>query len=275
VIVVADNVIRRTGVKDRERRALFADRIKFVGKRPTLAGPFHSLESIADRFGHRLSLRLAGQTRQLSCERLGLCTSDVERQEIPHNYTTYYTVSFDGRDDNPTAYAARVFHIKNNSLSASARGSRDVFAAAVVPRCANVSAAISRLIRMEVGERTFAATGQGARITVVGIKAIVYVSVEAPRSMKPGTRSNEGAADEPIGSVVPVGGTVVRGIVEVAIGTVWGQSDTNGDLGRIGARDDTPVGQGGRAGQSSDRVELLHGNILPIYSTRNSAPKEV
>jgi hypothetical protein len=122
-----------------------------------------------------------------------------------------------------------------------------VFAAAVMTGGSNVPKAISGFVGVKVGERTFPSIGNGARITVVRIKAIVYVSVEAARSTKPWSHSNKSAANEPVGTVIPVGGTAVRGIVKVAIGTVRGQIDASGDLGRICSGDDTPTEQGSRA----------------------------
>jgi hypothetical protein len=146
--------------------------------------------------------------------------------------------------------------------SPPAHSSSEVFAAAVMARGSNVPEAISGFVGVKVGERTFPSIGNGAHITVVRIKAIVYVSVEAARSTKPWSHSNKRAANEPVGSVIPVGGTAVRGIVKVAIGTVRGQIDASGDLGRICSGEDTPTEQGSRAAYSGDRVNLLHGNIL-------------
>jgi hypothetical protein len=137
-----------------------------------------------------------------------------------------------------------------------------VFTAAFMSGYSNVPATISRFIGVKMGKRVFPSTGKGAHITVVRIEAIVDMPVEAARPMKPWSRSNEDTAGEPVGSVIPVGGTIIGRIVKVTIGTVRSQPDTRDDLGRIGVRDDTPTGQGDRAGQNSDCVNPLHGDFL-------------
>jgi|HubBroStandDraft_6_1064221.scaffolds.fasta_scaffold1645643_1 hypothetical protein len=102
-----------------------------------------------------------------------------------------------------------------------------MFATAVMPGESNVPEAIPCFVGMKVREWTFPAIRKGARITVVGIKAIVNVPIESTRSTKPGSRTNKYTSNEPVWSVVPVGGAAVRGIVKVAIGTVGGKFDTS------------------------------------------------
>jgi hypothetical protein len=109
-----------------------------------------------------------------------------------------------------------------------------VFTAAVMSRGSNVTPAIPCLIGVKVRKRVLAAIGKGTVITVMGIKAIVYVPVEAGGSAKPRARANKSAADKPVRSVIAVGSAVIGGIVEVSIRADRRQVDTGRDLGRIG-----------------------------------------
>ncbi len=76
-------------------------------------------------------------------------------------------------------------------LSPSADRSRAVFTAALVPGVSDVAQAVPCLVGVEVIERAFTATRHRARVTIVGIEAVVHVSVEAVRSAKPRARANE------------------------------------------------------------------------------------
>jgi hypothetical protein len=109
-----------------------------------------------------------------------------------------------------------------------------VFMPAVVTGLTNVASSIPRFISMEVVEALGPALRQRSRIAVMRIKAIVYMSVKAVTAMKPGTGSEKHPADKPIGTVISIGSTVIRFVVEVSIRTHGSRSDVyaDSDLGR-------------------------------------------
>jgi hypothetical protein len=129
---------------------------------------------------------------------------------------------------------------QSSIASASTLRSRNVFTTALMSRRSNVALAIACFVGVKVGKGVFAAVRHGTDITVVGIKPIVYMSIEAPGSMKPWACPNKSAADEPVRSVVAVGSAVVGGGVKISIGAFGRQADTSGDLSRIRTLDDAP-----------------------------------
>jgi hypothetical protein len=107
-----------------------------------------------------------------------------------------------------------------------------LFAAACVP------ASITHFIAFEVRgivdtvfrSRFFAAGGERAFVTVVGMEVVIYVSAEVVRTMEPATGSDEDPAIEPLRAVIAIRGAVVGRNIVVAIGTVRGGSDFDGNL---------------------------------------------
>jgi hypothetical protein len=128
----------------------------------------------------------------------------------------------------------------------------------------NVTPAIPRFVGVKVRKGALAAIRERTGITVVGIEAIVYVSVEAARPVKPRARPNENAAGEPVGPVIPVGRAIVRSVIEVSVGAHGRHVDTSGDLASIRTRDDAPAGKSRGTGQGGDREILLHENVLSL-----------
>jgi hypothetical protein len=104
-----------------------------------------------------------------------------------------------------------------------------VFIGRVMVSRAFVALAISRLVSMEMIERLFPALRERSTISVVRVKAVVDVTVEAMRTVKPRTGPNEDPANKPVRSVVAVGRTVIGCIVEVPIGTHRRHSDVDAD----------------------------------------------
>jgi hypothetical protein len=127
-----------------------------------------------------------------------------------------------------------------NAISAPALRSRDVLTTAFMSRRSNVTLPIACFVGVKVGNGALPAVRHGTDITIVGVKPIVHVSVEAPGSMKPWSRPDKTPTNEPVRSVIAVGSAVVRGVVEVSIGTLGREADTRGDLGRTRSRDDAP-----------------------------------
>lgn len=111
-----------------------------------------------------------------------------------------------------------------------------MFAAAIVSGIADVASSIPRLVRVEVGECPVSAFRQGAYIAVVRVPAIIDVAVEAVRAVEPGAGSDEHSVHEPIGTVIAVGSTVIRSIVEVSIWAYGRGPNVDRNLGRCHAR---------------------------------------
>jgi hypothetical protein len=119
------------------------------------------------------------------------------------------------------------------TASASAIAGKCVFTAAIVSGIAYVALPIPRLVGVEMVEPLFPALRQWAVVSVVRIKAVVDVAIEAARSMKPGAGSDKYPAKKPVGPVVAVGSAVVRCVIEVPIRAYRRHTniDTDGDLG--------------------------------------------
>jgi len=104
-----------------------------------------------------------------------------------------------------------------------------VFAARIVPGIAYVALPIPGLVAVEMIEPLLAALRQGSAVSVVGIKAVVNVAVEAAVSVEPRAGSDEYTAQKPVGPIVAVGCAVVGSVIEVAVGTYGRRSDVDAD----------------------------------------------
>jgi hypothetical protein len=60
-----------------------------------------------------------------------------------------------------------------------------------------------------------------ATAVIAAAVAVTATVVATPVAVVPGTGADEDATDEPVRSVVSVGGAIVRGIIVVAIGADW------------------------------------------------------
>ena len=126
---------------------------------------------------------------------------------------------------------------------ASARKAGVMFPARVVIGGADVALSVTRFVAVEVVEGLGAALGERAGVSVMGVVAIVNVTVPAVGAVEPGTGSVEDSADKPIGAVVAVGRAGIGSVVEVSVGADGLDTDLNGDL---------RVGGGGSAGDEDD-----------------------
>jgi len=107
-----------------------------------------------------------------------------------------------------------------------------VFTAATMTGIPYVALPIPRFVRVEVAERLFSASWHRPTITVMRIVAVIYVTIEAVRTVEPRPGSNEQPTSEPVRTVVAIGRAVIRGIVEIPVWAIRGNADTNCDLGR-------------------------------------------
>lgn len=69
-----------------------------------------------------------------------------------------------------------------------------------------------------------------AAISVVAIVVIIDVAPEAAVTMEPWPSTDEDAAREPLGTVIAVGGAIIRGVIEVAVGALRRRSYLHRDL---------------------------------------------
>ena len=84
------------------------------------------------------------------------------------------------------------------------------------------TAAVTALVALECGDLTgmgigLAMVGCGTLVAVLRIEVIVHTAVEVCGAMEPVSGANEMAANEPLGSIVAVGCTVVGSVVIVAV----------------------------------------------------------
>jgi len=93
-----------------------------------------------------------------------------------------------------------------------------------------VAASITHLVSVEVIEGLVSAFRVWASIAVMGIEAVINVTVEVMSSVEPRAGSDEHTAGEPLGPIVSVRGAIVRGDVVVAVRATRLWSDTDGDL---------------------------------------------
>ena len=79
-----------------------------------------------------------------------------------------------------------------------------------------VAAPITHLVSVEVIKGLVSTFRMWTSVAVMRIETVINVAVEVVGAVEPRADSDEHAAVKPLGSVVPVGGAVVRGEVVVA-----------------------------------------------------------
>jgi len=100
---------------------------------------------------------------------------------------------------------------------------------------AYITSPIPRLVPLKVIEALRSAPRQWSSVTVMRIKAVVDVAEKTVRAVKPGAGSKKHATHKPIGPIVAVRSTVIRGIVEVPVRANRRRSDVYAD-GNLGWR---------------------------------------
>jgi hypothetical protein len=73
--------------------------------------------------------------------------------------------------------------------------------------------------------------GKGAMITMMTIKVVIHMAVEIARAVEPGACANENTAAKPLGTIVPIGSTIIWWIVIITIRTYRSYADTYANLG--------------------------------------------
>ena len=100
-----------------------------------------------------------------------------------------------------------------------------VFTLPFMASVAYVASPIPCLVSVEVVEVLRPALQHRSSVIAMRIIAIVDMPEKAPRAVKPGASSKKHPGNKPIGPIVAVRSTVIRGIVEVPVRTHGNRSD--------------------------------------------------
>jgi hypothetical protein len=101
----------------------------------------------------------------------------------------------------------------------------------------SVAASITHLVSVEVIEGPLSALRMWTSVAVMWIEAVINVAAEVVGAAEPRAGSDEHAAVKPLGTVVPIWGAGVWGVVVVAIRATGLCSDIYGHLSGCRARD--------------------------------------
>jgi len=101
---------------------------------------------------------------------------------------------------------------------------------------ASVAAPITHLVSMEVIKGLVSTVRMWTMVAVMWIETVIHVAVEVVSTVEPRAGSNEHAAVEPLGPVVPVWRAAVWFVIVVAIRANRFCSDIDRDLRRCRAR---------------------------------------
>jgi hypothetical protein len=109
-------------------------------------------------------------------------------------------------------------------------GSGAVFAAPVMAGVAYMALPVPRLVSVKVVKRLLPALRHRSGITVMGVVAVVYVTIKAVMTVKPWASADEDPVTVPIRPVVSVDGAVIRSVVVIPVGTSRLNTDVDTDL---------------------------------------------
>lgn len=124
-----------------------------------------------------------------------------------------------------------------------------------------VAASITHLVSVEVIEGPLSTLRMWTNVAVMRIEAVINVAAEVVGAVEPRAGSDEHAAGEPLGTIVPIWGAVVWGEVVVAIRASRLYSDIDGNLGGCRARDDQ---QSGNQGGKGKNFPIAHKFLLTL-----------
>jgi hypothetical protein len=136
-----------------------------------------------------------------------------------------------------------------------------MFSLRFVAGIAYVASPIPRFVSLEVVEALRTALRQRSSVSVMRIKAVVDMAEKAVRAVKPGASSKKHPANKPIGPIVAIRSTVVRGIIEVSIGAHGSHSDVYAD-GNLGWRHWYTAQKRGCESCESKHVDFEHDFLL-------------
>jgi hypothetical protein len=132
----------------------------------------------------------------------------------------------------------------------------------------SVVTSITHLVSVEVIEGRLSTIRMRTNVSVMWIEAVINVAAEVMRATEPRAGSDEHAAGEPLGTVVPIWGAVVWGGVVVAIRASGLCSDIDGDLSGCRARDAQQTGN--QDGKGKD-FRITHKFLLTLQKCNPDA----
>jgi hypothetical protein len=94
-----------------------------------------------------------------------------------------------------------------------------VFSVAIMACIPHMALPVPRFIRLEMIEGTISTRRQRTSVPAMRIITVIDVAIKASGAAKPGSRSNEYAAVEPVWPVVTVRRAVIRRIIVVPVRT--------------------------------------------------------
>jgi hypothetical protein len=121
--------------------------------------------------------------------------------------------------------------------------------AAACVEAACVAAPITHLVSLEVIKGFVSTVRMWTSVAAMWIETVINVAAEVVGAVEPRAGSDEHAAVEPLGPVVPVWGAVVWGEIVVAIRANRGCSDIDRDLSGCRARNAQQSGNQDRKGK--------------------------
>src|ERR1700756_2689645 len=124
-----------------------------------------------------------------------------------------------------------------------------------------VAAPITRLVSVEVIKGLVSTVRMWTTVAVMWVEAVINVAVEVVGAVKPRASSDEHAAVEPLGPVVPVWSALVWGVIVVAIWASRFWSDIDRDLRRCRARN---TEQSRNQGTKGKKFPIAHEFLLTL-----------
>jgi hypothetical protein len=133
---------------------------------------------------------------------------------------------------------------------------------------AHVAAPVTHLVSVEVIKGLVSTLRMWTSVAVMRIETVINVAVEVAGAVEPRARSDEYAAGEPLGPVVPVWRAVVWGEIVVAIRTGRFCSDIDRDLRRRRARN---AQQSHNQGWKCKKFPIAHEFLLTLEKSNPDA----
>jgi hypothetical protein len=82
-----------------------------------------------------------------------------------------------------------------------------------------VALSVASLVPVKMIERLLATPWHRPLITMMGVIAVINMSIEAARTVEPPSSANEDTSIKPIRTVKAIRSAIIRGIVEISVGT--------------------------------------------------------
>ena len=131
-----------------------------------------------------------------------------------------------------------------------------------------VAAPITHLVSVEVIKGLVSTVRMWTMVAVMWIETVINVAVEVVGAVEPRAASDEHAAAEPLGPIVPVWRAAVWGVIVVAIRARRFCSDIDRDLRRCRARN---AQQSRNQGSKGKKFTIAHEFLLTLERSNPDA----